>query len=268
MYSLLALLNLLSPKERSSHRVARDVRYGPHRRQSADIYAPRTAGTWPVIYFLYGGSWNLGDRRYYEFAGRALAAAGFVVVIADYRLVPDVEYPVFLEDCALGFSWALQHVAEYGGDPTRAALMGHSAGAYNAMMLLLHPDLLPRMGLTDRVRAIVGLSGPYDFYPFDVPTSLRTFGAVPDPKSTQPVNLVRTGLPPIFLGTGDGDTLVYPRNSIALAAKLREAGGEVVERRYQGVGHAGALLAFGIFNRHRAPVLAEIVSFLRETLGR
>ena len=264
MYPLLAILNLLMPKEWSSRRVARAIPYGSHARQVLDIYAPKAAGPWPVIYFLYGGSWNLGDRRYYEFAGRALAAAGFVVVIADYRLLPEVEYPVFLDDCALGFAWTLQHIAEYGGDPSRAVLMGHSAGAYNAMLILLDPDLLPRMGFAAKVHAVVGLSGPYDFYPFDVPISLRTFGGVGDPKSTQPVNLVRSGLPPVFLGTGDRDRLVYPRNSIALAGKLRAAGGDVTERHYPGLGHAGTLLTLGAYNRYRAPVLAEVVAFLRK----
>ncbi|MEO6013272.1 MAG: alpha/beta hydrolase, partial [Devosia sp.] len=131
MYALLALLNFLTPKAFGSRRVARGVPYGPHDRQTVDIYAPRAgSGPWPVIYFLYGGSWNQGERGYYEFAGRALAAAGYVVVIADYRLVPEVEFPVFLDDCALGFAWAIEHARDYGGDPDRMVLMGHSAGAY------------------------------------------------------------------------------------------------------------------------------------------
>lgn len=267
MYSLLALLNFLMPKERGSRRIARAVPYGPHPRQALDIYAPTEgAGPWPMIYFVYGGSWNLGNRRYYEFVGRALAAAGFVVVVTEYRLVPEIEYPVFLEDCALGFAHIVQHAAEYGGDPGRVALMGHSAGAYNAAMLLLSDRLLPRMGLAQHVRALVGLSGPYDFYPFDVAVTLRTFAAVADPRSTQPVNLVRPSLPPVFLGHGAADTLVYPRNTVALAAKLREAGGEVVEKHYPAIGHAGTLLTLGAFSRRKAPILADIVAFLKSHL--
>lgn len=267
MYSLLALLNLLMPKERGSRRLARAVPYGSHPRQTLDIYAPASGpGPWPVIYFVYGGSWNIGDRRFYEFAGRALAAAGFVVAVTEYRLIPEIEYPVFLEDCAQGFAWTVKHAGSYGGDPDRMALMGHSAGAYNAAMLLLSDRLLPSMGLADRVRAFVGLSGPYDFYPFDVAVTLRTFGAVASPLATQPVNLARPGLPPVFLATGDADKLVYPRNTVALAAKLREAGGELVEKHYPGIGHAGTLLALGAFGRHRAPVLSDVVTFLKAHL--
>lgn len=266
MYSLLALLNWLTPKQHSSRRVARDVHYGPHSKQTLDIYGPRDgAGPFPVIYFVYGGSWNMGDRRFYEFAGRALAAAGYIVVIVDYRLVPEIEYPVFLEDGALGFAWTLEHIGQYRGDANRVALMGHSAGAYNAVMLLLAPGYLAP-DAASRVKAFVGLSGPYDFYPFDVPVSLRTFGAVSEPKATQPVNLARPGLPPALLIHGDADTLVQPRNTVALAARWRDAGNPVVETHYAGVTHPGTLLALGFYGRRKAPVLSDVIAFLRANL--
>src|SRR5688500_1911214 len=141
--SILSLISFLSPKERGSRRVARDVPYGEGERQALDIYAPRqVGGPLPVVFFTYGGSWMDGDRRNYDFAGRALAAQGFVVVIADYRLVPELEYPGFLEDCASAFAWVVDHIGQYGGDPRRIALMGHSAGAYNATMLALDPAYL------------------------------------------------------------------------------------------------------------------------------
>jgi acetyl esterase/lipase len=265
MHALLALLNLLTPKQWASRRVAHALAYGADKRQVLDIYAPRSGdGPWPVVYFVYGGSWADGERRYYEFVGRALAAAGLVVVIIDYRLVPQIEYPAFLEDCAAGLAWAVEHIAGYGGDPTRLALMGHSAGAYNAIMLILANHLAPDVAA--RVRTFVGLSGPYDFYPFDVPVSLRTFGAVRDPKGTQPVNLVRPGLPPMLLITGDSDKLVYPRNTVALAAKLREAGNTVTETHYPGLGHAGTLLALGALGRRRGPVLKDSIAFLKTHL--
>jgi acetyl esterase/lipase len=267
MYALLGLLNFLTPKPFGSRRAARHVPYGPNRRQTLDIYVPRPGtGPFPVIYFVYGGSWNMGERSYYGFVGRALAALGYIVVVTDYRLVPEVEYPVFLEDCAAGFAWTVEHIAQYGGDPSRVGLMGHSAGAYNAAMLIFATRFLASMGLADRVRAFVGLSGPYDFYPFDVPVSLRAFAAAADPRSTQPVSLVRPGLPPMFLATGDADTLVYPRNTVALAARLRDAGNVVVETHYPGIGHAGTLLALGALGRHRAPVLTDVAAFLRTRL--
>lgn len=265
--SILSVINFLSPKDTGSRKVARDAPYGAGARRQLDIYAPKhKSGPLPVVFFIYGGSWSDGSRRNYDFAGRALAAQGFATVIADYRVLPEVEYPEFLVDCAEAFAWTVRNIGQYGGDSRRIGLMGHSAGAYNAMMLALDPAYLAGAGLLDRVKAVVGLSGPYDFFPFDGPISLRTFGAVQEPKLTQPINLIAGTPPPMLLATGDRDTLVYPRNTVALAQKLREAGGSVVEVHYERLGHPGTLMALGRPARRLAPVLAESAAFLHRHL--
>lgn len=267
-YSLLGVVNALLPKDIQSHRIARDVSYGPSTRHKLDIYAPRwKKGPLPVVFFVYGGSWSDGDRHNYAFAGRAMAALGYLCVVADYRLVPEVEYPGFIEDGVAAFAWVTEHIADYGGDPGRMALMGHSAGAYNAMAMALDQRFLQKAGLLDRVRCVVGLSGPYDFYPFDGPISLRAFGAVRDPAATQPINHVRSALPPAFLGSGDRDGLVSPRNSIKLAQKLRAAGVVVQEAHYANLAHAGPLIALSVPGRLVAPVYADVAAFLRQHLG-
>jgi len=265
--SAFTLFNALSPKDWRSRRLARGIAYGPNGRQKLDIYAPRWGrGPWPVAFFVYGGSWMDGDRKNYEFAGRALAALGYVVVIADYRLLPEVEFPGFLEDCAEALGWVAGHIGRHGGDPRHIALMGHSAGAYNVLMLALDPTyLLP--DLRAHIRCVVGLSGPYDFLPFDGPISLRTFGAVRRPERTQPINHSMQGAPPMLLGTGDRDTLVMPRNTVALAAKLRAAGVPVEEHHYPRLGHPQPLLALGIPGRWFAPVLADVAAFLGRYLS-
>lgn len=266
--SLLSIFNALSPKDRGSRLIARDVSYGPAARHRLDIYAPRKAdGPAPVVMFVYGGSWMDGDRRNYGFAGRALAALGYITVVADYRLVPEIEYPGFLQDGAAAFGWLVEHVASYGGDAGRMALMGHSAGAYNALMLALDPSYLGQAGLLDRVRCVVGLSGPYDFFPFDGPISLRTFGAVQEPWTTQPIHHVTPASPPVLLGHGGKDRLVYPRNSVALAHRLRQAGVAVDEVHYPRLAHAEPLLALSRPARGIAPVLVDVAAFLRRHLA-
>jgi len=268
-FSILGLINALSPKDKGSRKVAANVAYGPGPRQQLDIYAPtRLTAPAPVVFFIYGGSWMDGSRHHYDFAGRALAALGYVTVIADYRVLPQVEYPGFITDGADAFAWVVEHIEDYGGDGANMALMGHSAGAYNGVMLALDPAYLKARGLLDRVRCVVGLSGPYDFFPFDGPITLRTFGAVREPQKTQPINLVTASAPPMFLATGDKDTLVYPRNTVALAQKLREAGVAVDEVHYPAAGHPLTLLALGRPFRNRAPVLADVASYLHRHLGR
>ena len=266
--SILSVINFLMPKDRASRRLARDIPYGSAPRQKLDLYAPRKAtGPLPVVFFIYGGSWMDGSRQPYEFAGRALAAQGFLTVVADYRLVPEVEYPGFLEDGALAMTWVVEHIAEYSGDPTRIALMGHSAGAYNASMLALDPRYLAARGMLDRVRCVVALSGPYDFFPFDGQISLRTFGAVREPRTTQPINHIAPKIPPMLLVTGDKDTLVLPRNTVAMAERLRKAGVEVEEIHYPKLAHVGPLMALAMPVRAIAPVLADATRFLRRHLS-
>ena len=148
--------------------------------------------------------------------------------------------------------------------PAGTASVYYEAAAVIVTLILAGRYLAP--DVASRVKAFIGLSGPYDFYPFDVPVSLRTFGAVLDPKGTQPVHLVRPGLPPVLLLTGARDTLVQPRNTVALAARLRETGNSVIETHYPGLGHAGTLLALGAWGRHRGPVLKDTIAFLRAHL--
>jgi len=262
--SPLSLFATLSPKDPASL-VARGQAYGAGPRQRLDVYAPRGArGPAPIAVFFYGGSWDSGRRQDYGWVGRALASRGFMAVVADYRLYPEVRYPGFLEDGAQAVKWAGDHAREYGGDPDRIVLVGHSAGAYNAVMLGLDGRYLRAAGVDPRrVKAIAGLSGPYDFLPIRSEITERIFGGTPDLPSTQPLAFVRPDSPPAFLATGDADDMVWPKNTIALARKLREAGVEVEERHYAGVDHVRMVLALSRPLRGRAPVLEEMTGFLR-----
>lgn len=262
--SPLRTFNALMPKDSGTRLMVRDAAYGPDPRQRLDIYAPsRRAGErLPVIVFFYGGSWNSGLREGYGFVGRALAARGFLVAIPDYRLVPQVRYPAFLEDGAMAVRWLRAHVRDLGGDPDRLVLAGHSAGAYNAAMLALDPRWLGEE--RQAVRGLIGLAGPYDFLPFDVAATRDAFGAVADPVETQPVRYAGAGAPPALLATGVTDRLVRTANSDSLAERLRAAGVAVERKRYAGVGHIGIVTAIAVPLRGRAPVLEDMARFAAE----
>lgn len=242
--------------------LTRDIPFGPDPRQRLDIYLPRGgAPRSPVVFFIYGGSWSSGAKSTYGFAGEAFASRGYVTVLADYRLVPEVRFPAFIDDGARALAYVRTHVARYGGDPGRLFLAGHSAGAYNAMMLALDPRYLARAGVPRAtVKAAAGLSGPYDFLPLEGPVTQAAFGAARNLAETQPVSFARRGAPRIFLGTGTADTTVLPRNTDALAARLETAGVPVTLRRYDGVGHAGTILALAPLMRW-TPVLDDVTAF-------
>jgi acetyl esterase/lipase len=263
--SPLGLLNAFTPADAGSRLAASGIAYGPDERHRLDIYVPEQGtGRAPVMIFLYGGGWNSGERADYGFVGHAFAAQGFVTVIPDYRLVPQVRFPAFVEDGALALRWVRDHIAPYGGDPTGIALSGHSAGAYNAMMLALDRRFLAKAGLPPSfIRSVTGLAGPYDFLPLDDPRSIAAFGDYARPAETQPVSFASGRAPRVFLASGDQDETVRPRNSTSLAAKLRTAGAIVELRIYPGLGHAGILLALNAGFRDRAPVLTDIVRFAR-----
>lgn len=255
------------PKDSESRKVASDVAYGDGPRRKLDVYAPVATGRppRPIIVFLYGGSWSGGTREGYQFAARALAAAGFVTVVPDYRLVPEVYFPGFLQDCAQAVRWTRAHAAEYGGDPDRIVLVGHSAGAYNAAMLALDPQFLG----ADRaaIRGFAGLAGPYDFLPFDGPIVKTTFGAWPKPNETQPIHYANASAPPMLLLHGSEDDTVWPKNSINLNRKLREAGAVSELKVYPGLGHVGIVTALARPFRDKVPVLEDVTSFARRVTG-
>lgn len=244
-----------------------DIPYADGQRKKLDIYRPVNADTSsPVVMFIYGGSWRAGDKFEYEFAGRALAAAGFVTVIADYRLWPEVKYPEFLEDNAQAMRWIQDNIAGYGGDPKRFFVAGHSAGAYNAVMLGLDSSFRREYDVTMPIRAIAGISGPYNFYPFEYDQVRDTFGPAASPEGTQPINLVTSDAPPILLASGTSDPIVRVQNSEALAAKLREQGVWVTEKYYEGFGHLEPVIALGAMMRFRMPILHDVVEFF-QTFG-
>jgi acetyl esterase/lipase len=265
----LSTFDALAPRDRGARRVAVNARYGEEARQTLDVYAPADlAAPAPVLVFFYGGSWRNGDKNDYEFLGHALAAQGFVTVMPNYRLVPTVRFPDFLEDCAAAVAWTASNVAALGGDPNRMVFAGHSAGAYNAVMIVLNGAYLDAAGV-DRsaVRGAVGLAGPYDFYPFDVSATQDAFGAFPDPQATQPVHFARADAPPLLLLWGEDDDTVGPRNIEGLERAMREVGGAVETRRYPGVDHIDILLALSRPFRERAPVLADVTAFAQRVAG-
>lgn len=257
-------LNNLSPGDRGTRKVASGVAFGSDPRQRLDIYGPAKAdGPAPVVTFFYGGSWASGSRDGYGFAAKAFASRGYTVVVPDYRLVPEVHFPAFVEDGAAAIAWTEANIAGHGGDPARLSLVGHSAGAHIAMLLALDPRWLRAAGSDPgRLRAAVGIAGPYDFLPFSVGATKNAFGQAPDAKLTQPINFARKDAPPILLATGTEDTMVLPRNSRKLAKALQDAGATVELKEYDGLGHVGAVLALSKPFRGRAPVLADTLAFL------
>lgn len=269
---LLSVLDWAAGGGRGTERVASGVPFGTHG-QRLDVWAPagpaEKGAKRPVLIWWHGGGWVKGDRDAYAFAGRAFASRGFVVVIPDYRKVPAVRFPAFLQDGAEAVRWTRDRVAQFGGDPDRIAFAGHSAGAHTAVMLALDRRWLEAVGVEPGlVKAAIGLSGPYDFYPFDKKRSIDAMSYWPRPLETQPIHFARADAPPLMLVTSTADTQVRPKNANNLAAKLESLGAPVVLKNHIGLSHEDVVMALSKPFRGKAPVLDDSVAFLAASEGR
>ncbi|MEO7324830.1 MAG: alpha/beta hydrolase [Dokdonella sp.] len=239
--------------------------YSPQLDLKLDVYRPSPSTTAaPIALFFYGGSWRSGSRDEYAFVGKALAARGIVTIVADYRKFPQGRFPDFETDAAVATRWTIDHAREWGGDPARVFLIGHSAGAHIVALLATDARYLTTVGLKPRdVAGVVGVAGPYDFLPLTDPKIKEVFGEESTWPASQPVNFVNGDEPPFLLLNGTGDRVVDPRNSASLAHRLKAAGVDVTHKQYRGVGHFRVLAAM----RYPAlsPTRADVTDFILHT---
>lgn len=219
-------------------KVIKDVPYGEHPKQKLDLYLPRQKGTHPVLVFVHGGTWQKYKKDDFKFIGESFARAGYLTVLINYRLYPEVQYPAFVQDTAKAFKWVKDHARDYSGNPERMFLMGHSAGAYNTVMALVNPAFLPAEGLkpTD-FKGVVGIAGPYDIPPLD-----GIFGEEPNRKEVMPVHQVHGDLPPFLLVSAGNDDLVSATNAVRLEQALKNNQTPVSTVTVPNLGHSDVLI--------------------------
>jgi acetyl esterase/lipase len=253
-------LNLLVP--RGGYAIHRAIAYGADPRQKLDVYVPNGAKGATVLLFFYGGSWQSGNRDMYLAFGQAFASAGIVTVVADYRLYPQVKYPAFAQDAAGALAWVHSHAAQYGGNADRVFVSGHSAGAYNAVMLASEPSFIAAHGGTlDWIKGVIGIAGPYDFLPLQDQAYIDMFHGARNADS-QPINHVTGARPPMLLLAGSGDTVVDPGNADRMAARLRSNGSSAQVIHYPGVGHVGIILSLVPGFRGHTPLRQDMLDFI------
>jgi acetyl esterase/lipase len=239
-----------------------DIAYGPAAANRLDVYLPAHRVPSALVVFFYGGGWNSGDKADYRFVGAALAAAGIATVIPNYTLYPKARFPQFMRDAASAVAFTRAHAREWGVDPARLFLVGHSAGAHIAVLLALDQEYLQQVGGDDRwLRGVVGLSGPYDFLPFTDAYLNDAFAPPAEFYRSQPINYVRANAPPMLLMHGLADKRVSPNNTRSLTARLEAAGDDVSTHYFPGASHGDLAAAFSPL-RKKPPVLPLILEFV------
>jgi acetyl esterase/lipase len=153
--------------------VKRDIPYAtpPLERQVLDVYSPPHAKNLPVVFWIHGGGWQTGDKSSVQQKPQAFMDKGFVFVSTNYRLLPNVDMGTIVRDIAKSIHWVYDHIAEYGGDPQRILVMGHSAGAQLAALVCTDDRYLKAEGLS---LAIIKGCVPVDGDTFDVPAIIET----------------------------------------------------------------------------------------------
>ncbi|MCA1714719.1 MAG: alpha/beta hydrolase, partial [Gammaproteobacteria bacterium] len=206
-------------------------------------------------------AWKRGNREQYRFIGHRLAEHGVLAIVADYRTYPRAGFPAFMDDAADAVAWARAHATEYGGDPQRLFVAGHSAGAQIAGLLGTDARYLAARGLQpSSLAGVIGLSGPYDFNVGSEYAAI--FGPSSQWARAQTINFVDGDEPPFLLVHGENDRTVEVRDSIELDAKLRAHGGKSRLVLLPDAGHSAPLAGF--YDPQRAPaVLPAVLAFIR-----
>ena len=252
-----SILNGITPS--STFDRTKNVPFGDAERDKLDIYrAENPKADAPVLVFVHGGSWDSGSKDIYKFLAEGFTKSGYDIALPNYRLFPDGKFPDFIQDNAR----AVAHITqEFPG--RKIVLIGHSAGAYNVLMLGLRDEYLRRAGI-DRcktVSAVISLAAPVGVVPL---TGDRLIQIFPDrfTKEDAVLNNVTGPTPPIFLGHGDADTVVSPVNATQLAEKIRARGGQVQVKIYPKQSHTDVVK---VLSRHfdgDTTLKADLVEFI------
>ena len=260
------VLNSLVPE--AGYELVSAVEYGSHQRQKLDIYLPKNPQISDtlkkVVIFYYGGNWDSGERADYKFAAEALVSEGYIVVVPDYRVYPEVLFPGFMADPVSAAKWVKTNIKKYHGDGDKIFLAGHSAGAHIAVMMAINAEYLAVASLKPNDFAgVIGLAGPYDFLPLKSARLKTIFGAESEQWKSQPINFVNGKNPPLMLAIGMKDGTVWPRNSINLAKKIKEKNGQVEIVEFASYAHVDMVAKLAKPLRGNGALLKSIIDFIQ-----
>ncbi len=257
--------------------VSKDINYGDAPLQNLDMYYPKPLAqamqtqsvidnSYPMVVFVYGGSWENGSKEDYAFVGQSLAQAGYVTAVVNYRKAPEYVYPDFVKDTAKAIAWSYDNASKFHADPKRLAVVGHSAGAFNAVAAVSNSDFLAPYGLSpDAISAVVGIAGPYsyDFRKFD---SASAFPSDSTPDDVMPDRQIKGSQPPYLLLTAENDKIVYDTNTIKMTQALKDFGATVETGQIKGASHATSIGAMAKPLHWVNDVRAQVLTYLDKEL--
>jgi acetyl esterase/lipase len=242
--------------------VHRDLAYvsGGHWRQKLDLYLPPQPGVLPLIVWVHGGAFRLGDKA--DGVPLDVLQEGYALASINYRLSQHAIFPAQIEDCKAAVRWLRANAGRFGLDPGRLGAWGPSAGGHLVAMLgtaghVKALDVGENLQASSEVQAVVDYFGPTDFCQMDAhrlpggmvhdtpdsPESELVGGPIqahPDRvAAANPITYVTPDAPPFLIVHGEMDPLVPHHQSQLLDAALRQAGVPVQFYTVKGAGHGG-----------------------------
>ena len=266
-FSPVSILNGITKKDFT---LKHDIAYGQDPRQKLDVYMPLAQASSslakPVILFVYGGAWTTGHKDDYLFVGESFSKAGYVTVVMNYRLAPQHQYPEYVQDTASALKWINDNIQHYGGDPKQIVVMGHSAGAFNAVEAVDNRRWLDEVKLPiSNIKAVVGIAGPYS-YDFRTDGSVNAFPTDATPDQVMPDRHIRADAPPHLLLTASNDQRVKLSNTQKMAAALKQQHIFVQHEVIDGASHASIMASVASRLSWYKPTREVILNFLDQTL--
>ena len=262
-------------EERGVIRIA-DIAYNEHpgvdpQRQSLDLYLRERLTNAPVVLYVHGGSWVRGDKARALFKPAALVPAGYLFASMNYRFRPAASLAEMAQDVATAAAWLKRHAAKYGGDGSRVALLGHSAGAHLVAAVGTNEAFMEAAGATlADLKGVVAI----DTAMYNVPLQMKNAGAAhtnafgTDREAWMPVSPwhhieAKKGIPPFLLFVSDGRPTMHEQ-VLPLQARFREAGVEAIVHEGEGRAHSPLDTYLGVDGDESTGVLIE---FLARQLG-
>ena len=265
----------------NSRSITKNVGYGPGSNEKLDVYVPDAPGPHPVLIWVYGGSWNSGNKELYAPVAQRLVPNNIIVVIPNYTLFSTTDRRV--RNTPIGFqqarevadalAWTRKNISLYGGNPDQIIWGGQSAGAQLTGLVTFDPQYLEKLGTSAHTLCgWYGIAGPYDLNAQvayeknvkgnDAALLHAVFGNTETLTAASPQAHIRADVPRTLLIHGDADETVPLSISQNFANALRAAGVNTEFKIYPGAGHSGLL--FDALAQEKPRLVQDLVDFISQ----
>ena len=239
--------------------------------QKLNVFAPQSHHLLKeVLIFIYGGNWNSGKRSLYSFLGNRMARKDVVTVIIDYPKSPKANYNEMATDAALAVKWVKENIKQYGGDPDKIFIAGHSAGGHLASLITVRNKYFDKMGMVNPVKGTILIDAAgLDMYGYlkeqnfaEDNTYIQTFTNNPNNwKEASPLYHLQKGMPPMLIYLGEKTYPSIKSGNEEFTDSLKNLGYPPLYHILKGKKHIPMITQF--FNSYN-PRYKEIIEFMRK----